>query len=451
MPKNPAGNVEQTQLIEMLSHLSWSTDRLKEEQNLALRDLIAHAKRHAPFYANRLSHIDTETFTAEDLTTIEPLTKTELMDHWDQVVTVPDITLEKCEAHLMNISKDNLLLEGYRVVATGGTTGHRAIVLYSPAEFNAHFGGAVLMRWYVYWAITTGNRELLGQKNGMIAEIFSSSPAHASGGAAASDQIKVFSVTMPLPAIVSGLNEVKPLVLMSYPSMLRLLAEETLQGRLKASPSIVYSFAEPLPPDTLNIIKQAWDAVVFNVYGASEAGYIAMSSGQSKGMYLNEDLTMIELVDSHGNHVKPGESSTKIFVTPLFRRSLPLLRYELSDEAALLEEPTHNGLPFRQIDHILGRVDDIFYYETLPIHPNLFRSVIVKYKAITSYQIKQTRAGADVHFTAKGPIDGDALKKEFLVELSKAGLNAPQITVSPVETIPRSGNAQKIRRFVPLP
>jgi len=53
------------------------------------------------------------------------MTKADLMDNFDQVVTNPALTLEVVNAHVDNLREDDYLLDQYRVIATSGTTGAR--------------------------------------------------------------------------------------------------------------------------------------------------------------------------------------------------------------------------------------------------------------------------------------------------------------------------------------
>ena len=48
-------------------------------------------------------------------------------------------------------------------------------------------------------------------------------------------------------------------------------------------------------------------------------------------MHLFEDLVITEVVDADNQPVPPGEYGAKVLVTVLFSRTLPLIRYEMSD------------------------------------------------------------------------------------------------------------------------
>jgi hypothetical protein len=57
-------------------------------------------------------------------------------------------------------------------------------------------------------------------------------------------------------------------------------------------------------------------------------------------------------VDEHGNPVRPGIRAAKMYVTNLVNHVQPMIRYELTDEATLLEDPCPCGSSMRRIDDI---------------------------------------------------------------------------------------------------
>ena len=85
---------------EAIARLSWSRERVRDEQVRRLRRMLAHAQRHSPFHAARLAHIDAETFQLEDLEALPSMTKDDVMNAWDEVVTDPELHLQDVAAHL---------------------------------------------------------------------------------------------------------------------------------------------------------------------------------------------------------------------------------------------------------------------------------------------------------------------------------------------------------------
>ncbi len=441
-------------LVEWAAHFGWSIEQLTAERQTRLRALVAHAKQHSSFYARRLAGLDPASMTEADLGSIPPLSKAELMEHWDEIVTVPGLTLERCEAHLEKVTHEDFHLDGYRIFATGGSTGLRAVVPYGAQEWRI-FG--VASRRQVLRTMVRLGIEPPG--NPVVAQVQAAAPSHMSAMAGA-DMAGVTAhslpASLPLSEIVKSLNEIQPSGLAAYASGLRMLAEETLSGRLDISPTSIVSGGEPLSSEDLEIVRQAWGVPLFDLYGSSEVGLLAGSDGETPGLYLNDDLAIVEPVDSGGRPVAPGERSAKLYATPLHHHALPLLRYEVTDEVTLLDEPCPHGLSFRRIARVEGRLDDCFTYtdeahgDNTPVHPIVFRSPLTRERNITAYQVRQTERGAAVQVVVSGSVDCSALARTLEHGLSDAGLADPSVTVEQVADIERTLHGRKLKRFVPL-
>ncbi|GEO93631.1 hypothetical protein KFL01_29370 [Kocuria flava] len=76
----------------------------------------------------------------------------------------------------------------------------------------------------------------------------------------------------------------------------------------------------------------------------------------------------------------PGTVGTRLLVTVLFARPLPLIRYELSDRVALAERRCPCGRSFRQLAAVEGRQEDVLELPTTSgrtqVHPNVFHRVL---------------------------------------------------------------------------
>ena len=96
-------------------------------------------------------------------------------------------------------------------------------------------------------------------------------------------------------------------------------------------------------------------------------------------------------------------------VTDLYNNVVPLIRWEVTDELTILEEPCPCGSTFRRIADPLGRLDDTFVYpEGTAIHPHVFRSCLGR-QGLVEYQVRQTARGADISAVTSGEVDTDAL------------------------------------------
>jgi len=336
---------------------------------------------------------------------------------------------------------------GYGLPIGGVLATEGAVIPYAEDEWS-HFI-SINMRWILRWATHRG----IELKNPpVMVHLQSGVFTHASALLSrARPGAHCLPITLPRAEIVERLNELQPTSIAVYSSALRMFHEETRAGRLHIQPQLVIAGGEPLLEGDTERIHEIWDAGIFDVYGSSEIGMIASSEGDSRGLCLNEDIAIIELVDDESRPIEPGERASRLYVTPLLHRTLPLFRYEITDEVTLLDAPTRDGPPVRRIDHVAGRVDEIFDYgRGVIIHPIVFRSPLTKRPEISAYQVRQTPRGAEIRIVADSELDLASLECDIEAGLRGGGVPHPEVRIQHTDAIARTANGQKLRRFVPV-
>jgi phenylacetate-coenzyme A ligase PaaK-like adenylate-forming protein len=258
-----------------------------------------------------------------------------------------------------------------------------------------------------------------------------------------------FPVTLTTENMVAGLNVAQPDFLVSYPSALHVLSYEARAGRLRIAPHQILSVSEPLLPEIRAAAEEAWGVRVGNIWGMSEGGCVGIPCDQAR-THLSEDLVIVEAVDEDGLPVAPGERAAKIYLTNLFNRVLPLIRYEITDEVTILTEPCPCGSAHRCVADIQGRLDDVFFYDDRRVHPHVFRSALGRRHGVVEYQVRQTPRGARIAVRCGAPVDLDGLGEEIALTLASLGVVRPIVDIEPVERLERDNGPAKLRRFVAL-
>ena len=430
--------------------LDWPAEEIASAQEEGLRRIAGLAKAASPWHAERLRAIDPGLLTLDDLGRLPTMTKDDLMAHWDAIVTDRRLNLDLGEAHLETLTGDAYLLDRYHVVASGGSSGRRGVFVYGWDAWAVCYAG--FMRWLIRRA--RRDPELRGRplvQASVTAEVGSHmSSAGAQTFSNTEMPVHRFPVTLPLDEIVTGLNAVQPHVLQGYPSALHGLVREVGRRRLTISPRLIVTRSEPLLPETRAALEEAWHAPVLNCWGSSEGGATGVSCGEAPGVHLSEDLLIIEPVDEAGRAVPPGETAAKVYLTNLYNNALPLIRYELNDEVAVLTAPCPCGSAFVRAGDPQGRADDAFTYGSrLTVHPHVFRSPLGRERSIVEYQVRQTERGAEISVRCAGAVDLDALTRTVCDYLEQAGLADPEVSIVSVDQIGRS-RVGKLKRFVPL-
>ena len=81
---------------------------------------------------------------------------------------------------------------------------------------------------------------------------------------------------------------------------------------------------------------------------------------EKKGMHVIEPHYLFEMVDleTMSKPIPPGTKGVAV-VTPLCRRCIPLIRFNLKDMMMVMNEPCRCGRTSMRVDQIGGRVDDL--------------------------------------------------------------------------------------------
>lgn len=435
---------------EHFERVAWSAERLRAERTAQLRELVETAVQRSPWHRDRLGEVDLTTLDADDVRHLPVMTKGDLMDNFDAIVTDPEVRLADVNAHIAQLDGDAYFRDELHAVASGGSSGMRGVFVWG-WEAWATVQLTAIRRVLLD---RIGDPELMSRPPvSMI--VAAENATHFTSAASetfATGAIEAhrFRVGLPLEEVVAGLNSVGGDGLATYPSMLGRLVGEARAGRLQIQPRRILTMAEPLLPETRQAAEETWQAPVANMWGTSEAGVTAIGCFKGAGMHLSDDLVIVEPVDADGDPVPAGVRSHKVYVTNLFNPVMPLIRYEISDEVTLLDEPCACGSVHQRIADIEGRNDDTFVYgDGVSVHPHLFRSILGREPAISEYQVQQTSAGAEIVVCAEGPFDVESLERKLQHALAGAGFPEPAVTVTVVGSIPRLATG-KLKRFLAL-
>jgi phenylacetate-coenzyme A ligase PaaK-like adenylate-forming protein len=439
-------------LQELTKRLSWDKTRIVSEQGQALRKLLRYAKQHSPYYQTHLSTIDPEDFSLADLCQLPVMTKKEVMENWNEIVTDRDLTLEKASEFLMYQTEPGLLDNRYHLTATGGSSGIRGLFPWSVEEFILFTTIFFRFQYRDEFSHRTDDSPPL-----LVAAITAEKPIHLSRFVFTMPvipQMKVMLLpaTTPLAKMVEALNQSQPTHLIGYTTEIYQLAKEACQQRLKINPQRVSVNSEPLFPDMLATIKKAWNVPVTNMWGSSDVGPHAQSCDYSDHLHINEDFIIIEAVDENYQAVPEGQEAAKVLVTNLFHQSMPLFRYELDDRIIILDEPCPCGSSFRLVQSIQGRSDESFAYANNKIViPEVFENIIFPEPGISEYQVIQTTSGAIVNLVATDlALDITSLHRKLIDAYHQLGFKRPQIKVKIVKQLNRHPETGKLKRFIRL-
>ncbi len=414
----------------------WSRADLAAYQEDSLRRLREFAYAHSPFYrrfhAGRLDR---------PLGELPVLTKSMVMENFDELVTDRAIRLQDVRSHLAAAGERRLYLGRYWVASTSGSTGQPGLFLFSRAEWADIL--ASFARAHEWAGLTVKLTHRM-----KMASVASTSPAHMSAMVGQSLQswwmpALRLAATEPLGDIVDRLNQFQPEMLVAYASMARILAEEQVAGRLRIHPHLVFTSSEVLTEETRRRAEAAWGYAPFNQYAATETGGAAAECAQDRQMHLFEDLLIPEVVDEENRAVPAGTYAARLLVTVLSRWTQPLIRYELSDSLRLAEGISACGRPFATVGEIQGRTEDTLRLPgrrgaSVEVNPLAFHNVLDAAPA-SGWQVVEEADGLQVLLAgvSNGAVEADVVKA-LNRALEDLGVVVPRITVRHVQAIPKS-------------
>ena len=413
---------------ELLAREHWPRERLERLQRERLSELASYAREHSPFWRERLP---SGAFKIDDM---PALTKSELMERFDDAVTDRRLRLDDLLDHLNRIHDDALYLGRYRAMTTSGSSGRKAVFVYDRPEW-ASVAGMFLRR-----STWVGLRPRLPRVR--LAMIGGAAPTHMSRrGAQTLDvglhRLLSLSATDPLAELVRRLNDFQPDFLNMYPSTAGLLADEQLAGRLRLRLTNVTTYSEPLTPALRERLEQAFGVRPTNFYATTEG--LFGNDCPEGSMHLFDDMCIVENVDAEGDPVPPGDTGARILVTNLFSRTLPLIRFEVSDLVAVEPEPCPCGRSLMRLRSLEGRAEDVLQLGDVTVHPLQF-ALVTADPAVREFQVVQEGDALCLRLALRAGSAGaeQRLGESVRARLAELGVEQPEVRVECVDALERS-------------
>ena len=332
-------------------------------QRQRLDGMIGYARSRSPFYRELYTGLPGG---VPDLSLLSPVTKPQLMDHLDEVVTDRAVTRKGLEAFLGdpgNVGQP--FLGRYLAATSSGSTGYPGVFVQDElarvlADATPRIRGG-LTNWYgplgALRFVLRGRRyALLDVGGGPHGALVASMWAQRENPKLART-VRFISVLDSLGRQVAELNEFQPQALGGYPSAILLLAREQAAGRLRITPLFIIFVGENVPGPARRYIETTFGCRSYEEYGSTENGVVAVQC-RAGWLHYSADWYVLEPVDTRYRPVPAGTRSDTVLITNLANRLMPLIRYDQGDCVVLKPGPCARGSPFPAI-RVTGRTDDL--------------------------------------------------------------------------------------------
>jgi phenylacetate-CoA ligase len=375
-----------------LHRQQWLPDaRLRELRNARLRSLVRHAYASVPYY-RRL--FDARGLRPEAITTVEDLPK------------VPILT----RAELSQGDPSDFLASGVdrghcATSRTGGSTG-RWLTLYHTTREKT-----VSDLSYVRSHLANGVRPWHRQVT--FSPDFRMRARKHWIDRWRGPRKRALSASRDMREHVEVVRAFRPHVLAGPTQVLKSLARIVRERRIQdIRPRIVIGSSTVLDSATRAFIDGTFGVRMVDEYATAEAGCIAWECPAHAGYHLSADTVIVEL-DRDGKPARPHEAA-RVIVTPLFRRTMPLLRYDQGDVgvAATGRCPCGRTLPLMRA--IEGRVGALF---TLPSGTVLYPAPMMRVlmhaeRSVSEFRlVQEARDSVVMQLVVRGGHDPEAVRR----------------------------------------
>jgi len=162
---------------------------------------------------------------------------------------------------------------------------------------------------------------------------------------------------------INKIQEIKANALLNTPTYgLHLAQTATKMGLNPADLGIerMLCAGEPLPQATRRRLEDIWQAEVYDHIGGTEPCAWAAMCRERRGLHIMEPFFLVEILDMETltREVDEGELGVAV-VTPLGRRSFPLIRFNTNDIVRKGPGNCACGRSSMMISEVAGRADDL--------------------------------------------------------------------------------------------
>lgn len=426
-----------------------SYEQIQQLQEKKLRAMLAFAYEHSAYYGRKFEAegITKENLPSMPLSQFPTLSKAELLENFNELVTVSQLTQEGMREFDAEQARNRKTYMGkYHVVHSSGSTGKPGYFVYDEAAWSSMLLGIIRG---ALWNMSMPQILKLLAKGPRIAYLAATDGRY--GGAMAVgdgiDGIRAsqmhLDIKTPLAQWIEQITAFKPNIIIGYPSAIKILAELVDDGKVELSILRVISCGEPLGSSLRNYLEKMFKAQVVNFYGASESLALGVELDPQEGMLLFDDMNIIEVMD--GN----------MYLTSLYNFVQPLIRYRVSDSLTLQKPTQSSHYPFTSAVGLLGRNEDVLWFTDKNgnrefLHPLAIEGFCME--GLLDYQFMQTSQDSfemlaeTAHNAVLGKIRSE-MQMQMGMILKEKNLSFVQFTVLFVDEItpsPQTGKKQLI-------
>lgn len=433
------------QLYKLKRNTKKTRAQVKKLQDEKLRIILKHAWNHSAYYRNsfEMSGIKEEDLSTLPLSSFPTIDKTELLHHFDTLVTNAELTQKELrEFDERETVSRKPYKDKYHVVHSSGSTGKPGYFVYEEEAWNKMLLGIIRA---ALWGMTMPQIIGLLAKRPKIVYLAATDGRYG-GAMAVGDGIDgvgasqlYLDIKTPLVEWIRKIKEFQPNIIIGYPSAVKILAELVEQGKVSVAITRLISCGEPLGKSLRYYLEQVFDVTVVNFYGASESLSLGVEMNSKEGMILFDDMNLIEVEDG------------VTYLTSLYNFAQPLIRYRISDSLKLEEPEEGDACSFTKALGLIGRKEDILWFEDGEGYKEFLHPLAIEgfcLEGLLDYQFRQTTKDTfEMHAQISPKASKEQIKQRIMKQmkeiLKEKHLEYVQFYISFVEEILPDKNTGK--------
>ena len=347
-----------------------SREQLDKMQLERLQKTVKHVYDNVPLYRERM---DAAGVKPEDVKTLDDLQKLPFTSKQDLRDTYP--------YGMFAVPMDDVV----RLHASSGTTGKQIVVGYTEGDLD--IWNEICARALVAAGGTRSDKVHVSYGYGLF-----TGGLGLHGGAS-----KLGATCIPVSSgntarQITILQDFESDILCCTPSYAMYIGEEIEKmgidpKSLKLRAGIFG--AEPWTEEMRRQIEQKLAIKAYDIYGLTEimGPGVAYECSAQKGMHVNEDHFIIEIIDPEtGKHMPDGEQGEIVF-SCITKEAFPLLRFRTKDIGVITHEKCRCGRSFVRMSKPRGRTDDMLIIRGVNVFPSQIETVVLRMGYAPNYQL----------------------------------------------------------------
>lgn len=347
-----------------------SREQLDKIQLERLQKTVKHVYDNVPLYRERM---DAAGIKPEDVKTLDDITRLPFTSKQDLRDTYP--------YGMFAVPMDDVV----RLHASSGTTGKQIVVGYT--ENDLDIWNDICARALVAAGGTKSDKVHVSYGYGLF-----TGGLGLHGGAS-----KLGATCIPVSSgntarQITILQDFESDILCCTPSYAMYIGEEIEKAgidpkTLKLRAGIFG--AEPWTEEMRRQIEEKLAIKAYDIYGLTEimGPGVAYECEAQKGMHVNEDHFIIEIINPEtGEHMPDGEQGEIVF-SCITKEAFPLLRFRTKDIGVITHEKCACGRSFVRMSKPRGRTDDMLIIRGVNVFPSQIETVVLRMGYAPNYQL----------------------------------------------------------------